>query len=80
VRRVVRHHDYRNRDKENPERKEEGSALTVVGFQGFKRPTLDHWIHEVVKSDLPSVKRVSRESLLWVQISRWGNRRAFRVL
>jgi hypothetical protein len=60
----------RNRDRENPEREKERSALTVVGFRGFERPTLDHWIREVAKSDLPSVKRGSRESLLWVQISR----------
>jgi hypothetical protein len=43
-------------------KEKERSALTVVGFRGFERPTLDHWIREVAKSDLPSVKRGSRES------------------
>jgi hypothetical protein len=59
-----------------PKRKEERSALTVFGFRGFKRPTLDLWTCESVKSDLLSAKRRSHKDLLWVQIFRKENRRA----
>ena len=45
-------------------------SVECFEFQGFEKPMLGHWIREVAKSDLPSVKRGSRESLLWVQISR----------
>jgi hypothetical protein len=45
-------------------------SVDCFGVQGFERPTPDHWIREVAKSDLLSAKRGSCESLLWVQISR----------
>jgi hypothetical protein len=32
------------------------SALTCIRFRGFVEPTLDLWIHEVAKSDLPICK------------------------
>jgi hypothetical protein len=57
-------------------RKKERSALTVFGFRGFKRPTLDLRTRESAKSDLLSAKRGSHEDLLWVQIFRKENRRA----
>ena len=59
-----------------PKRKKERSALTVFGFQGFKRPTLDLRTRESAKSNLLSAKRGSHEDLLWVQIFRKENRRA----
>jgi hypothetical protein len=80
VRRVVRHRDRRNRDRENPERKKKRSTLTVVGFRGFERPTLDHWIREVAKSDLPSVKRGSRESCCGCRLPDREIEDLFRVL
>jgi hypothetical protein len=49
-------------------KKKERSALTIFGFRGFKRPTLDLRTRESVKSDLLSAKRGSHEDLLWVQI------------
>jgi ribonuclease HI len=58
-----------------PKREEERSALTVFGFRGFKRPTLDLRTHESVKSDLLSEKRGSHEGLLWVHIFQKENRR-----
>jgi hypothetical protein len=67
---VTRHRDHRNCDKENPEKERGKVNIDCFRFQGFKRPTLDHQIREGVKSDLPSAKRGSSESLLWVQISR----------
>jgi hypothetical protein len=50
---VVGHRDRRNRDKEKSEREEEGSALTVFGFQRFERQALDQRIRESAKSDFP---------------------------
>jgi hypothetical protein len=49
-----------------PKGKRKRSALTVFGFRGFKRPTLDLRTRKSAKSNLLSVKRGSHESLLWV--------------
>jgi hypothetical protein len=48
--------DRRSLDKEG-----KGSALTVVKFHGFETPALYHWIREVTKSDIQTIKRGSRE-------------------
>jgi hypothetical protein len=63
-----------------PKGKRKRSALTVVGFRGFERPTLDHWIREVAKSDLPSVKRGSRESCCGCRFPDREIEELFRVL
>jgi hypothetical protein len=39
-------------------------SIDCIGIQGFKSPTLDHWPHEVAKSDPPSVKRGSGEEFV----------------
>jgi hypothetical protein len=37
-------------------RERKGSALTCIRFQGFVEPTLDLWIREIAKFDLPICK------------------------
>jgi hypothetical protein len=53
---VVGHCDHRNRDKEKPEREEDGSALTGFVFWGFERQVLDHQVREGANSDSPKYK------------------------
>jgi hypothetical protein len=53
---VVGHRDHQNRDKEKPEREEDGSGLTGFGFHGFERQVLDRQVREGVKSDSSKYK------------------------
>jgi hypothetical protein len=39
-------------------REGKGSALTCIRFRGFVEPTLDLWIREIAKSDLPICKEM----------------------
>jgi hypothetical protein len=57
VKQITRHHECQNRDKGNLNKERKGSTLTCIGFRGFENRTLDLWIREFAKSDLPIVKK-----------------------
>jgi hypothetical protein len=57
------------------EREKRPSDITS-GFGGLRDKTLDHKICGIAKSNLPKHEGRFLEVLLWVHISRKGNRRA----